>query len=80
MRKLLSAIVKIAANDVRAKIPSACPVNDRAKAKSTAENFFKTKYFLEICDMLDIPADKIRTQVMLEKDKYDELPESEMDV
>lgn len=72
-RNLLCAILKLAANDVRSVTPSACPKNERAEAKRTAEEFFNTKFYREACDALNLPACKMRSAVFAEKNKYEEL-------
>lgn len=73
IRKFLCAIVKLAANDVRSQRPSACPKNERVEAKRTAEEFFDTRFYREVCDALNLPSCKMRTTVLAEKDKYEEI-------
>jgi hypothetical protein len=78
--KLLAGMMLYAVDDVRKKIPSACPRNEREEAKRTARDFFNTKFYEACCDMLNIPADRARTKVLSEESTQewkpnDELPE-----
>ena len=78
--KLLAGMMLYAVDDVRKKVPSACPKNEREEAKRTARDFFNTKFYEACCDMLNIPADRARTKVLSEESteewkQSDELPE-----
>jgi|LakMenEpi13Jul12_1017406.scaffolds.fasta_scaffold00496_4 hypothetical protein len=78
--KLLAGMMLYAVDDVRKKVPSACPRNEREEAKRTARDFFNTKFYEACCDMLNIPADRARTKVLSEESTEewkpnDELPE-----
>lgn len=78
--KLLAGMMLYAVDDVRKKVPSACPKNEREEAKRTARDFFNTKFYEACCDMLNIPADRARTKVLSEESTQewkpnDELPE-----
>ncbi len=78
--KLLAGMMLYAVDDVRNKVPSACPKNEREEAKRTARDFFNTKFYEACCDMLNIPADRARTKVLSEESTQewkpnDELPE-----
>jgi hypothetical protein len=78
--KLLAGMMLYAVDDVRKKVPSACPKNEREEAKRTARDFFNTKFYESCCDMLHIPADRARTKVLSEESTEewkpnDELPE-----
>jgi hypothetical protein len=78
--KLLAGMMLYAVDDVRKKVPSACPKNEREEAKRTARDFFNTKFYESCCDMLNIPADRARTKVLSEESTEewkpnDELPE-----
>jgi hypothetical protein len=78
--KLLAGMMLYAVDDVRKKVPSACPKNEREEAKRTARDFFNTKFYEACCDMLNIPADRARTKVLSEESTEewkpnDELPE-----
>jgi hypothetical protein len=78
--RLLAGMMLYAVDDVRKKVPSACPKNEREEAKRTARDFFNTKFYEACCDMLNIPADRARTKVLSEESTQewkpnDELPE-----
>jgi hypothetical protein len=78
--KLLAGMMLYAVDDVRKKVPSACPKNEREEAKRTARDFFNTKFYEACCDMLNIPSDRARTKVLSEESTEewkpnDELPE-----
>ena len=73
IRKVLCALIKLSANNVRTKIPSACPKNEREEAKRTAEDFFSTRFYEDICDVLNLSSGAIKKQVLSEKNKYDEI-------
>jgi hypothetical protein len=78
--KLLEGMMLYAVDDVRKKVPSACPKNEREEAKRTARDFFNTKFYEACCDMLNIPADRARDKVLSEESTLewkpnDELPE-----
>ena len=68
--RLLEEIFKTAVDDVRYQIPSACPKNERASAKRTAEDFFKTKFYNELCDIFDLPAGRVARLVLSQKNRY----------
>jgi hypothetical protein len=78
--KFLVCMMLYAVDDVRKKVPSACPKNEREEAKRTAREFFNTKFYESACDMLNISSDRIRTEVLskestIEWKPNDELPE-----
>jgi hypothetical protein len=78
--RLLEELLKITIHDVRYQIPSACPKNERAEAKRTAEDFFKTKFYLELCDIFNLPANKVAKLVLSQKNQFvrDEEEEDEL--
>ncbi len=81
-KRLLEELLKITIHDVRYQIPSACPKNERVEAKRTAEDFFKTKFYREVCDIFNLPANKVAKLILSQKNQFvrderedsDELP------
>lgn len=78
--KFLVGMMLYAVDDVRKKVPSACPKNEREEAKRTARDFFNTKFYESACDMLNISHERIRTEVLSKESTEewqpnDELPE-----
>lgn len=78
--KFIAGLMMYAVDDVRKKVPSACPKNEREEAKRTARDFFNTKFYESCCEMLNIPADRARGKVLAaesteEWKPNDELPE-----
>ena len=76
--KLLAGMMLYAVDDVRKKVPSACPKNEREEAKRTARDFINTKYSEPSCDMLNIPADRARTKVLSEESTEEWKPNDEL--
>ena len=76
--KLLAGMMLYAVDDVRKKVPSACPKNEREEAKRTARDFFNTKFYEACCDMLNIPADRARAKVLSEESTEEWKPDYEL--
>ena len=68
--RLLEELLKITIHDVRYQIPSACPKNERVEAKRTAEDFFKTKFYHELCDIFNLPAHRVAKLVLSQKNQF----------
>lgn len=68
--RLIEELLKQTVHDVRYKIPSACPKNEREEAKRTAEEFFNTKFYRELCDAFNLPHKKIAKLVLSQKNKF----------
>lgn len=79
-KRLLEELLKLTIDDVRYQIPSACPRNERVEAKRTAEDFFKTKFYREVCDIFNLPAEKVAKLILSQKnskvreEETDEMP------
>jgi hypothetical protein len=79
-KRLLEELLKLTIADVRYQIPSACPRNERVEAKRTAEDFFKTKFYREVCDIFNLPAEKVAKLILSQKnskvreEETDEMP------
>lgn len=69
--RLLEELFKLAIDDVRYKIPTACPKNEISEAKRTAEDFFSTKFYNELCDIFNIPSTKAASLILSQKDTFD---------
>lgn len=76
--RLVEEMLKLAIHDVRYKLPSACPKNEREEAKRTAEDFFKTKFYSEICDIFNLPAVAVARVILSQKNKFFKEPKSEL--
>ena len=76
--KMLVEMVIYAADDVKNKVPSACPKNERAEAKRTAREFFESKFFQSVCDILNVSADRIRSEVLSKESTIDRREKNEL--
>lgn len=65
--RLLKEIFQLAVDDVRHVKPTACPKNERVKAKRTAEDFFNTKFFRELCDLFNLPPHRVAKLILSQK-------------
>ena len=53
-KRLLEEIFQLAVDDVRYQNPTACTKNELQETKRTAEDFFKTKFYHELCDLFKL--------------------------
>jgi len=81
-KRLLEEIFQLAVDDVRYVNPTACTKNELKETKRTAEDFFKTKFYHELCDLFNLPSHRVaklilsqkNSKVREDKEKIDELP------
>jgi hypothetical protein len=66
--RLLQEIFQLAVDDVRYKNPTACTKNELQETKRTAEDFFKTKFYHELCDLFNLPSHRVAKLIISQKD------------
>ena len=79
IKRLFQEFMELVIDDIRYKRPTACPRNEYAEAKRSAEELLKTKFYGELCDWFGIPSKRAAKKILsekntLDKKKIDELP------